>query len=165
MKIISSNSILKGKLELGEIKFWYRKKDGSLREARGTTKLELIPENLHPKGETKDTGGVPYFDLDVNQWRSILMGSDIDIESDSLLELPGMPLLSEEEIHVMLWNDGHLQDLWLSRFINLIADATAQDASELLNGKFKSLIRTIKKYQEDDDYKNDLDDKWSKLTR
>ena len=153
------------RIKLGELKFEYSKKDGSLRQAKGTTRLDLIPEGLHPKGGIKATKGTPYFDIDINEWRSISTDSLIHVDSNSMMELPGMPLLSEEEIHLMLWNDGELQDLWLARFINLIADATAQDASELLNSRFKNLIRAIKKFQDEEYYKIELQEKWNKLTK
>ena len=153
------------RIKLGELKFEYSKKDGSLRQAKGTTRLDLIPEGLHPKGGIKATKGTPYFDIDINEWRSISTDSLIHVDSNSMMELPGMPLLSEEEIQLMLWNDGELQDLWLARFINLIADATAQDASELLNSRFKNLIRAIKKFQDEENYKIELQEKWNKLTK
>lgn len=153
------------RIKLGELKFEYSKKDGSLRQAKGTTRLDLIPEGLHPKGGIKATKGTPYFDIDINEWRSISTDSLIHVDSNSMMELPGMPLLSEEEIQLMLWNDGELQDLWLARFINLIVDATAQDASELLNSRFKNLIRAIKKFQDEENYKIELQEKWNKLTK
>lgn len=153
------------RIKLGELTFEYSKKDGSLRQAKGTTRLDLIPEGLHPKGGIKATKGTPYFDIDINEWRSISTDSLIHVDSNSMMELPGMPLLSEEEIQLMLWNDGELQDLWLARFINLIVDATAQDASELLNSRFKNLIRAIKKFQDEENYKIELQEKWNKLTK
>ena len=52
------------------VRFWYRKKDGTLREATGTRRLSLIPEEQHPNG----TGHQPdflvcYWDVERNHWR------------------------------------------------------------------------------------------------
>ena len=61
------------KLASGVYRFSYVKKDGSIREARGTLDLSRIPEDKHPK-ETEikiqrfDT--FAYYDLDRAGWRS-----------------------------------------------------------------------------------------------
>ena len=52
------------------VRFWYQKKDGTLREATGTRCLSLIPEEQHPKG----TGHQPdflvcYWDVERCHWR------------------------------------------------------------------------------------------------
>ena len=52
------------------VRFWYRKKDGTLREATGTRCLALIPPEHHPNG----TGHQPdflvcYWDVERNHWR------------------------------------------------------------------------------------------------
>ena len=52
------------------VRFWYRKKDGTLREATGTRCLSLIPPEHHPNG----TGHQPdflvcYWDVERNHWR------------------------------------------------------------------------------------------------
>ena len=163
MKIVIEHKSFENKLTLGELKFEYTKKDGTVREARGTTKPELIPEGLRANGGVKATKGTPYFDLDINDWRSVTTDSDIVTTLRNLTELPGLPILQEEEAKFMLWDDGKLDDEWLSRFIELIYDATPQDATELLNGKFKNLIRVIKKFQEEQDYAMELQENWGKL--
>jgi hypothetical protein len=163
MKLNLTHKSFEEKIKSGELKFEYTKKDGSIREAKGTSRLDMIPEGLHPKGGIKATKGTPYFDIEINEWRSITADSLISVDSNSLMEIPGMPLLTEEEIQFMLWNDGDLQDLWLARFINLIVDATQQDASELLNGKFKNLIRVIKKCSDDPLQFAELKERWDKL--
>lgn len=63
---------IKKMLNQGEVKFVFTKKDGTEREARGTTNLGTIPEESHPKGTGADVVGdqVRYFDLDKNAWRS-----------------------------------------------------------------------------------------------
>ncbi len=50
MKIVIEHKSFEDKLTLGEFKFEYTKKDGTVREARGTTKVELIPEGLRATG-------------------------------------------------------------------------------------------------------------------
>lgn len=69
------NSISRKKLEerltLGEVRFSYEKLDGTTREVRGTTNLELIPDEWRPSGGTLAHSGTAYFDLDIEQWRSI----------------------------------------------------------------------------------------------
>ena len=52
------------------VRFWYQKKNGEWREAIGTRRLSLIPEEQHPNG----TGHQPdflvcYWDLERNHWR------------------------------------------------------------------------------------------------
>ena len=163
MKLNLTHKSFEEKIKSGELKFEYTKKDGSIREAKGTSRLDMIPEGLHPKGGIKATKGTPYFDIEINEWRSVTADSLISVDSNTLMEIPGMPLLSEGEIQFMLWNDGDLQDLWLARFINLIVDATQQDASELLNGKFKNLIRVAKKCSDDPLQFSELKGRWDKL--
>ena len=51
------------------VRFWYQKKNGEWREAIGTRRLSLIPEEQHPNG----TGHQPdflvcYWDLERNHW-------------------------------------------------------------------------------------------------
>ncbi len=69
---------LKCLLSEGEVSFKFKKKDGSIREARGTTCSNLIPkeepkegEELKPKKKVVLSPNVTrYYDLDKNQWRS-----------------------------------------------------------------------------------------------
>lgn len=77
---------LKKALREGEVSFKFKKKDGTIREARGTTNSDLIPH----KEEKEDEVGSPkrkhtpnpnvtcYFDLDKMLWRSFT--------NDSLIE-------------------------------------------------------------------------------
>ena len=58
-------------LENGTVHFQYTKKDGTIREASGTRKIELIPENMQPKESTEKYVNLRYFDLNKNDWRSI----------------------------------------------------------------------------------------------
>ena len=57
----------------GIVTFSYWKKDGSIREARGTLCPSLIPEDKMPKGLQNSAISYQtfrYFDLDRNDWRS-----------------------------------------------------------------------------------------------
>ena len=62
---------LKEKMRGGVVNFTYKKKDGTTREANGTTNLDLIPEDNHPKGAyIKPVSIVNYWDVDKEAWRS-----------------------------------------------------------------------------------------------
>ena len=67
------------------VNFSYRKKNGELRHARGTKKLDRIKsidENAIPSGEgTPKTGVIAYFDLDKSAWRSFQDESLVSIET------------------------------------------------------------------------------------
>ena len=62
----------------GFARFTYCKTDGSTRTALGTRALSLIPVDKMPKGDMSDSAAtwednvkaIPYFDLEVNEWRS-----------------------------------------------------------------------------------------------
>ena len=65
------------KLQSGVWRFSYLKKDGSIRQARGTLRMELIPEEHHPKSLSSAPDVRPenydtfcYYDLDAAAWRS-----------------------------------------------------------------------------------------------
>ena len=66
-----SRKKLEEKLSKGEVKFSYEKMDGSIRDVRGTTNSEMIPEEWRPSGGTLAHEGTAYFDLDIQEWRSI----------------------------------------------------------------------------------------------
>lgn len=69
-----SNEELLSRLQEGETRFRFMKMDGSLREARGTTNLALVPVDLHPSPEPKQNqphNVIRFFDLDKNWWRSL----------------------------------------------------------------------------------------------
>lgn len=65
---------LKERLKNGVVEFTYTKKDGSERNARGTTKVDIITENggSLPKGTgyTHSDTTTRYYDLNSNGWRS-----------------------------------------------------------------------------------------------
>lgn len=50
----------------------FHKKDGDVRIATGTTSLQIIDRDHHPKGKRKPCEAtVAFFDLDINEWRSL----------------------------------------------------------------------------------------------
>lgn len=58
-------------LNEGRVTFTYRKADGSLRQASGTTNANLIPESARAAtSNTEESNQVRYYDLGSNGWRS-----------------------------------------------------------------------------------------------
>jgi hypothetical protein len=63
---------LKSKLREGAVQFAFRKLDGSLRTAIGTTNLSSIPAESHPQGVRESSNKVvTFFDLEKREWRSV----------------------------------------------------------------------------------------------
>lgn len=63
---------LREALQSGPTYFCFWKKDGSLRNAYGTTKRSLIPASEHPKGKrTTPSGQLCFYDLEKMAWRSL----------------------------------------------------------------------------------------------
>lgn len=164
VKIRVDQERLQSNLKRGEIKFSYVKVDGSLRDARGTTNIDLIPADQHPKDGEKAHNGTAFFDLDNSAWRSISEKTEIvNIDSDSLTELYGSPVIEEEEIKFMLFKEGTLQNVWETELIELIMSATPHHATELGHGEFKKLVRVCRSYIEDKSYVNGLEERWNKF--
>ena len=55
------------------VTFHYRKKNGQLRKAVGTTCLDFVPTDLLPKGigSQRPEGYVNYYDFTVQGWRTL----------------------------------------------------------------------------------------------
>lgn len=53
------------------VSFKYQKKNGEIREARGTLNLDDIPEDSHPKGTGHGSTDeyTKYYDVDKEGWR------------------------------------------------------------------------------------------------
>ena len=66
---------LKEKLHTGVVEFSYKKKDGSIRTAKGTLNAKHIPEEHVPKntGYEAPVGVQRYYDLNSEGWRSFLV--------------------------------------------------------------------------------------------
>lgn len=74
---------LRKKLHEGEVNFEYTKKDGTIRKARGTLDMGMIPESYHPVFQPTAPDNVRYWDLDVQGWRSFRPENFIRIVEDS----------------------------------------------------------------------------------
>lgn len=91
MKLTSENvaDVLREKLQQGEVDFVFKKVDGSRRAAVGTTNLDLVPQDLWPKGMTsveesndkhKDMGVVRFFDCEKGAWRSCKVDNILNVD-------------------------------------------------------------------------------------
>ena len=60
-------------LQTNIVTFHYRKKNGTLRKATGTTCLDFVPTEFLPKGigPERPEGIVNYFDFTVCGWRTV----------------------------------------------------------------------------------------------
>ena len=71
------------KLATGVWQFSYLKKDGSIRQARGTLDFSRIPEDKRPKenqmanDQMANYSTFPYYDLDAAGWRSFRLDNFI----------------------------------------------------------------------------------------
>ena len=72
------------KLSTGVWRFSYFKKDGTIRQARGTLDFSRIPEEHHPKSlssapdvRPENYNTFPYYDLDAAGWRSFRLDNFI----------------------------------------------------------------------------------------
>lgn len=67
---------LHNELKNGIVHFRFIKKDGSVREANGTTNLSLIPKESHPFSNKQTSKSVQvFFDVDKSEWRSFSIAS------------------------------------------------------------------------------------------
>lgn len=75
LKEVSADT-LRQRLRNGVVRFYFQKKDGSLREAIGTSKIEAILEAHHPQGVRQSPPSVvPFFDVEKQQWRCVSINS------------------------------------------------------------------------------------------
>ena len=60
-------------LQTNIVTFHYRKKNGTLRKAVGTTCLDFVPTDMLPKGigTERPAGYVNYYDFTVQGWRTV----------------------------------------------------------------------------------------------
>lgn len=71
---------LRAELQRRPVNFAFKKLDGTLRTANGTTNLEQIPSDSHPKGVRESSQAqVTFFDLEKKEWRSISSRQEIFI--------------------------------------------------------------------------------------
>ena len=70
--VATSPEILRSRLREGVVQFAFKKVDGSLRTAVGTTNLSTIPTESHPKGvKPSPESVVSFFDIEKRQWRCV----------------------------------------------------------------------------------------------
>jgi hypothetical protein len=63
---------LRARLREGVVQFAFKKVDGTLRTAVGTTNLATIPTESHPKGVRESSPKqVTFFDIEKREWRSV----------------------------------------------------------------------------------------------
>lgn len=68
-------------LRRGPVSFTYRKKDGSLRHAEGTTNAHVLGNHgATPTGEGPANGYIRYFDFERNDWRQTHAGRLLDFQ-------------------------------------------------------------------------------------
>ena len=73
-------AILRARLREGIVQFAFKKVDGTLRTAVGTTNLSTIPTDHHPKGTgTSSDRSVRFFDIEKREWRSVSVSREIFI--------------------------------------------------------------------------------------
>lgn len=74
---------LRTRLAGGTVQFTFRKIDGTMRPATGTTVLDLIPADHRPKGiivKPRSEDIVTYYDLERMAWRSCRSAEVISID-------------------------------------------------------------------------------------
>ena len=70
--------VLRARLQEGITQFAFKKLDGDLRTAVGTTNLGSIPMTHHPKGTGKSPSNVvAFFDVEKQAWRSVSTSMEI----------------------------------------------------------------------------------------
>ena len=66
-----SHDDLVDELNNGIIKFFFQKVGGKLRIAHGTTNLANIPSEHQPSGGSAARNVIPFFDVNLQEWRSV----------------------------------------------------------------------------------------------
>lgn len=69
LKLAWQNIKLKAALTTGICKFYFQKVDGSIREAYGTLKAELLPGHTTESGRKVNPTIQTYFDTEKQEWR------------------------------------------------------------------------------------------------
>jgi len=80
-----SPSLLKNRLRGGVVSFAFKKLDGTLRTAVGTTSLTLVPIQNHPTGEKPASPKVvTFWDIEKESWRCVSITQEIFVQDLSL---------------------------------------------------------------------------------
>jgi len=69
LKVAWANMKLKAKMKAGIVKFYFRKVDGSIREAYGTLSAKLMPQTSGSGRKSNETIQV-YYDTEKSEYRS-----------------------------------------------------------------------------------------------
>jgi len=156
MKAKVTVDVLKTLLKRKEVNFYYEKLDGTLREARGTTYEDYIPDDVKPKGN-QSHAGVPYYDLDVNQWRSVAEGKKVYLEVT-----PEESGLSNEEIEFLTWIYFGLDESWRGILINAIISAPDSEIPKLMLA-YPDFVKVCCDYHKNFEYAEEIRNKWNKI--
>ena len=73
------NAKLKVKMYAGIAKFYFQKVDGSIREAYGTLKSDLLPDTTGNDNRRKNDTVSVYFDTEKSEWRCFKKANIISI--------------------------------------------------------------------------------------
>ncbi len=74
------------------VEFEYEKTDGTKRLAQGTLSESFIPEEKRPKKDSEYKAGnnIRYFDVDLNEWRSIAASvEEVELKSVTMIVIKG----------------------------------------------------------------------------
>ena len=73
---------LSARLSTGKVRFQFKKKDGSIREAAGTTHKDTIPQaSLSDSIRPQKQGVITFYDFTCEGWRSLQTSTEITILS------------------------------------------------------------------------------------
>ena len=78
LKVAWRNIKLKMQMYMGIVKFYYQKVDGTLREAYGTLRGDLLPKHEETNRKKNDTVSV-YYDSERESWRCFKKANLISI--------------------------------------------------------------------------------------
>lgn len=78
-KVAEMNERLRNEMKVRNVRFLFKKKDGTLREAYGTMKHDVIPQILGT-GRPLNFDLQLYFDLDKMSWRSFKKANLVSYE-------------------------------------------------------------------------------------
>lgn len=78
LKVAWANIKLHALMQLGIVKFYYQKVDGSIREAYGTLKSDLVPETKGVDRKPNPTCQT-YYDTECQDWRNYKKANVISI--------------------------------------------------------------------------------------
>lgn len=77
----TNSTMLRGILDNGVVRFQFRKRDGSIRNALGTRNVDLIPKQEYVKhvDDINEEKSVVFWDLEARDFRSLMTGVEVAI--------------------------------------------------------------------------------------